>query len=177
MMRPHRASIAYARLVLCAVTLTGSSAGALEAPISRTALKPGIEFASAEVRAMQRDDFANPAMLWVTRGQRLWSESAGSTGRSCASCHSDAAASMKGVAARYPRIDAGAARLVNVEERVNLCRERHQNAPRLRYESDELLARESPSMVTMRSVGFTAESGIEQARTTSPLRCTEQAPH
>ena len=32
-------------------------------------------------------------------------------------------------------------------------------------------------MVTMRSVGLTALTGIAQERTTSPLMCTEHAPH
>jgi sulfur-oxidizing protein SoxA len=47
---------------------------------------------------------------------------------------------MKGVAARYPRVDPGAARLVNLEGRVNLCRERNQQAEPLKLESDEILA-------------------------------------
>src|ERR1043166_5319064 len=36
---------------------------------------------------------------------------------------------------------------------------------------------ERPSMVTILSVGFTSERRIEQARCTSPLMWTEQAPH
>src|SRR3954469_8935081 len=36
---------------------------------------------------------------------------------------------------------------------------------------------DSPSMVTMRSVGLRLETGIEQERRTSPLICTEHAPH
>jgi hypothetical protein len=32
-------------------------------------------------------------------------------------------------------------------------------------------------MVTMRSVGFTSLTAIEQERCTSPLMCTAQAPH
>jgi sulfur-oxidizing protein SoxA len=103
-------------------------------------LKSGIEFASAETRALQQDDFANPGMLWVVRGEKLWNADAGRGGNSCASCHGNAAASMKGVAARYPVIDPGAARLVNVEERINLCRVRHQDAAPFKHESDELHA-------------------------------------
>src|SRR5258707_5915047 len=34
-----------------------------------------------------------------------------------------------------------------------------------------------PSMVTILSVAFTLPTGIEQERCTSPLMCTEQAPH
>ncbi|HXF66585.1 MAG TPA: sulfur oxidation c-type cytochrome SoxA [Burkholderiales bacterium] len=103
-------------------------------------MKSGIEFASEDIRKLQADDFANPGMLWVVRGEKLWSEAAGERAKSCASCHGEAAASMKGVAVRYPRVDAGTARLVNLEGRINLCRTRNQGAPPFEYESDELLA-------------------------------------
>jgi L-cysteine S-thiosulfotransferase len=102
-------------------------------------LKSGIEFAGDDLRKLQADDFANPGMLWVERGAKLWSTAAGKAGKSCADCHGDAAAGMKGVATRYPRTDAGAGRVVNLEERINLCRARNQQAPPLQYESDELL--------------------------------------
>lgn len=111
-----------------------------EGAIARNELKSGIEFAGADIRAMQADDFANPGMLWVERGGKLWREPAGKSGKSCASCHHDARDSMKGVAARYPAIDPGAARLVNLEGRINLCRGRHQDAEPLEYESGALLA-------------------------------------
>src|SRR5712664_2331966 len=39
------------------------------------------------------------------------------------------------------------------------------------------LAAESPSIVTILSVGLTVLTGTEQERRTSPLMCTEQAPH
>lgn len=103
-------------------------------------LKSGIDFAGAEVRALQQDDFANPGMHWVARGEKLWSARAGKTGKACAACHGAAEASMKGVATRYPKIDPGAARLVNLEGRVNLCRARNQDAEPFEYESEELLA-------------------------------------
>jgi sulfur-oxidizing protein SoxA len=103
-------------------------------------LKSGIEFVSEDLRKLQTDDFANPGMLWVARGEKLWAEPAGKSGKSCASCHQDARASMKGVATRYPRMDPGAARLVNLEGRINLCRDRKQQAQPLGLESDELLA-------------------------------------
>lgn len=102
--------------------------------------RSGIEFASGDLRTLQADDFANPGMLWVARGEKLWVTPAGAAGKACADCHGDAAASMRGVATRYPAIDPGAARLVDVEGRIELCRSRHQAAPPLGYESDELLA-------------------------------------
>jgi sulfur-oxidizing protein SoxA len=102
--------------------------------------KSGIEFASADVRRLQADDFENPGMLWVARGAKLWSEPAGKGGKSCVACHGDARQSMKGVAARYPRVDPGAERLINLEGRINLCREKNQQAAPFAHESVELLA-------------------------------------
>lgn len=103
-------------------------------------LKSGLEFASAEVRALQQDDFANPGMLWVERGEKLWREPTGNTRLSCASCHQEARASMKGVAARYPLFDPREGRLLNLEGRINQCRSKRQGASPLRHESEELLA-------------------------------------
>lgn len=134
MPRPPRAAGALT------VALAAVACAALAAEPERPSpLKSGVEFVSPDLRQLQSDDFANPGMLWVTRGAKLWREPAGTAGRSCASCHGESAAGMKGVAVRYPRMDAQAGRLVNLEGRINLCRERHQNAASLAYESDELL--------------------------------------
>lgn len=89
---------------------------------------------------MQSDDFSNPGMLWVARGEKLWMTPAGGSGKSCATCHTEASQGMKGVATRYPAMDPGSARLVNIEGRINLCRARHQQAEAFQYESEELLA-------------------------------------
>jgi len=108
-------------------------------PAAAVPPRSGITYASADVRAMQADDFGNPGMLWVTRGEKLWGTAAGRNGKSCASCHQDAIVSMRGVAAAYPRVDAATGRAINIEGQINTCRERQQAAP-LRYESEELLA-------------------------------------
>jgi len=47
---------------------------------------------------------------------------------------------MKGVAARYPTFSVARNGPVNLEQRINLCRGEHQQAPPLAYESRELLA-------------------------------------
>ena len=136
---PQRAAI---RIGSCALTLLAIATPiAFAAEAQRPApVKSGIEFLSTEGRAMQADDFANPGMLWVTRGQKLWQEPAGKGGKSCASCHADAGPSMRGVAPRYPLIDAGTARLINLEGRIMQCREQRQEAQPLKYESEDMLA-------------------------------------
>ena len=137
----HSRSIrVYLRLSAASLILLFAFAAPAAEPQKPTPLKSGLGFASPEVRAMQADDFGNPGMLWVARGEKLWNAEAGKNGKSCSACHGDAQKSMKGVAARYPRVDPGAARLVNLEGRVNLCRSRNQGAEPLQYESEELLA-------------------------------------
>lgn len=124
-------------------------------------LRSGIEFASAEVKAMQADDFTNPGMLWVTRGEKMWSAPAGKSGKSCADCHQRAEGSMKGVAARYPVYDTAAGRIVNLESRVNMCRTRRQGDEPLVYESEGMLA--LTAYVAHQSRGMPVEGAIPGA--------------
>jgi L-cysteine S-thiosulfotransferase len=114
--------------------------------------KSGIEFQSAETRALQADDGANPGMLWVEHGAALWSTAVGEAGKSCATCHHAPVASMPGVAARYPAIDPASGTLVNLEGRINTCRTRHMQASELAYETPELLA--LTAVVTHQSRGL-----------------------
>jgi sulfur-oxidizing protein SoxA len=102
--------------------------------------RSGFSFMTPETQAMQNDDMANPGMLWVLDGEKLWNSKAGPDAKACADCHGDAHASMRSVAARYPAFDAELGRPVTLEQRVNLCRVRHQQATPLPYESRELLA-------------------------------------
>jgi sulfur-oxidizing protein SoxA len=122
-----------------ALLLASGDALAQERAIPLDQLKSGSVFLGADLRALQNDDFANPASLWLARGEKLWSEPAGSSGKSCASCHGEAAKSMRGVAASYPKLDSSG-RLLNLEGRINQCRSERQRAEPLRYESEELLS-------------------------------------
>lgn len=103
-------------------------------------LESGVEFTGESARRLQADDFANPGMLWVEHGAKLWSEAAGNSGKSCASCHGDTAQGMKGAATHYPRFDADAGRVVDLEDRINLCRAEKQQVDPLARESEDLLA-------------------------------------
>ncbi|MEQ1615580.1 MAG: sulfur oxidation c-type cytochrome SoxA [Hyphomicrobiaceae bacterium] len=96
-------------------------------------------FLPPELQAQQADDGANPGMLWVEGGVKLWSKTDGSTAKSCAACHADPTTAMRGVAARYPAIDAGSGTLFNLEARINNCRVTKMGAAPFKYESDELL--------------------------------------
>jgi L-cysteine S-thiosulfotransferase len=129
---------ARARLALAAAALAAGMALAQERTIPAGDLKSGSAFLGSDLRSLQNDDFANPGMLWVERGEKLWSEPAGKKNLACAGCHKDQ--SMRGVAARYPRIDTANGNLLNLEGRINQCRTERMGAEPLRYESEELLA-------------------------------------
>jgi L-cysteine S-thiosulfotransferase len=131
-----------ARLALIAFLTTAPVAAenttAAEIPLDQR--RSDSAFVSADTRAMQNDDTANPGMLAVLDGETLWNEKAGATNKSCADCHGDAAVSMKGVASYYPAVDAQLGRPVDLEQRINMSRTGDQKAPALAYESKELLA-------------------------------------
>jgi sulfur-oxidizing protein SoxA len=133
-------------------------------------LKNGSEFQGAEVRALQADDFANPMSLWIARGESTWKEPRGTQGKSCASCHGEAARSMKGVTARYPRWDDALRRVVNVEERIQACSEGAQGAGRFGDQSDELvglsayIALQSRGLPMSVSVSGPAQATFEKGR-------------
>ncbi len=131
----HRCSLQCFGLAACALAL---AAFAAEIPLAER--RSGYDFMSAETRALQDDDAANPGMLWVLDGETLWNTKAGKSARACFDCHGDARTSMKGVAARYPAYDAARSRPVNLEQRINLCRSERQQAPSFARESRDALA-------------------------------------
>lgn len=104
--------------------------------------RSGFDFMSPPLQAMQRDDTQNPAMLAVQDGAALWSQRPDGA-KSCADCHRDASRGMRGVAARYPRFDAGSGRPVNLSMRIEQCRVRQQNATPLPPEHADRLALEA----------------------------------
>jgi len=110
------------RVLLLALFLAGSAAA--EIPLAER--RSGYDFMSPQTRAMQDDDVTGPARIALLEGESLWN-------RSCRGCHGEAAAGMKGVAARYPVLRNG--RLLTLEQAVN-----HALEKPLPYESAPLLA-------------------------------------
>jgi L-cysteine S-thiosulfotransferase len=105
--------------------------------------RSGFEDMGATTQAMQKDDALNPGMLWVQDGEALWKQPAGASGKACTSCHAAAQSSMRGVAARYPAFDDKLGRPITLGQRINQCRQQHQQAAPLRPESQDLLGLES----------------------------------
>ncbi|MFQ3458023.1 sulfur oxidation c-type cytochrome SoxA [Bradyrhizobium sp. UFLA01-814] len=128
------------KIAVCIALLTATAGAALADGIRQGERRSGYSFMSADSKAMQDEDTANPGMLSVLDGEALWTRKAGSANKACAGCHNDASASMKGVAARYPAFDKALGKPVDLEGRINLCRSNHQQVSPFAYESRELLA-------------------------------------
>lgn len=114
--------------------------------------RSGFAEMGASSQAMQKDDTLNPAMLWVKEGEAQWSRPAGASGKACINCHAAAASSMAAVAARYPAFDEALQRPLNLGQRINQCRQKHQQATPWAYESQQLLGMEA--FVALQSRGM-----------------------
>lgn len=130
-----------AAIIFAAPALAGDGKSAALKPASKDSplseIWSGYHFASKETRAMQDDDFGNPAMTWYDVGETNWSKKDGEAGKSCAECHK--VGDMKSVGARYPIYDEKLKRLMNVEERVNNCRKTYMKAKPWKYDSKNML--------------------------------------
>lgn len=124
------------RLALLALAFTSIAFAEIPAQDRRS----GFDSMSPQTQAMQTDETSNPGMLWVIDGERLWQQPQGKANKSCASCHDDAAKSMRGVAARYPAYDETTKRPIDLTGRINRCRETQQGGTPLARESEDLLA-------------------------------------
>jgi sulfur-oxidizing protein SoxA len=118
----------------------------------RPARQSGFAFMSPQTQAMQDDDSLNPGLLWVKEGDGLWRRPEGPGQKSCETCHAQAAMSMRGVATRYPAWDQLERRPIDLAQRINLCRTRHQLTTPLAAEGADLLA--LTSLVARQSRGL-----------------------
>jgi len=107
---------------------------------SKSKLKSGYDFATPETQAMQDDDFANPAFVWVDIGEEQWSKVDGEAGKSCASCHGDDAnAFLKGKSTTYPKYSAEDGKMRALQHQINYERTNRMKAKAWKWESDEML--------------------------------------
>ncbi len=100
--------------------------------VSAQALRSGNQFLTPQLQAMQQDADANPVTLWIEKGQALWR-----TG--CQSCH-NAPESLRSAAAQHPRLVTrnGNTNLVNLEDQINMCRQRAGQSPKGVEDDDTL---------------------------------------
>ncbi|HRE15187.1 MAG TPA: sulfur oxidation c-type cytochrome SoxA [Usitatibacteraceae bacterium] len=125
--------------VLAGLVVLGAAAAEPSRP---SPLKPGPDFQSADVRALQADDFANPGMLWVAKGRDRF-RAKGANGRRCADCHGEEGEALRGAATRFPKHDGALGRVTDLAGRIDACDRRHRGGAGLARESDALLELET----------------------------------
>lgn len=146
--------------VALALSVVFARTSRADEPIYAQARTPlsGYAFLGRDLQALQDDSFANPGLFWVEQGARLW-QAGSSEQRACASCHGDATQSMRGVAARYPAFDGRAQQVINLEQKINQCRQQHQQTSPWVYESRELLS--MTAYLSMQSRGMPVNVRID----------------
>jgi sulfur-oxidizing protein SoxA len=120
----------------------GSAGSYKSEPVTKSEYKgkkSAYAYLAPETKAMQDDDFANPASLWLDQGDKLWTKVEGGAGKSCGSCHG-AAANLRGVGNTYPKISKDTGKLATIEDQINYCRTERMKAPALKLETQDMVA-------------------------------------
>jgi len=141
MIRANRTS-----LLLCGILL------AVPAAALAGEAKSGYEFIQPASRAMQDDDFANPGLLAVERGQQLFNRKPPGSGKACAECHGPAGEQLgtKNIA-RYPVYDEATAEIITLQQRISRCRAANTGSETLPTDHPDLVALEA--FVRNRAIG------------------------
>ena len=132
-------------MLVLATALLANAAVALE-PIS------GYAFLAPETQAMQDDEFENPGMVTVDKGEILFREHREYEESACASCHGDNGEKLdlKKIAS-YPRYDRNLGGLVTLQDQIGQCWEINLDRFPLMYDAPELVALET--YVRNRAIG------------------------
>jgi len=101
-----------------------------------TEVYSGWLFHDESTKAMETDDFENPATLFVDKGHDLWAAVDGSEGKACASCH-EGIESTKGLRASMPKVNK-AGDLWSMEDYINDCRTNRMGAEAWDWNSDNM---------------------------------------
>lgn len=117
-------------------------------------------FREPETRALEADPFQNPAMLAVDEGETIWSTVEGTAGKSCATCHGDAADTFKGIAAAYPKWDKDANRPINIELQIDKCRTEQMGAEAYKFNANE--QRSLTAYIKHQSLGVPVQMDLSQ---------------
>jgi len=112
-----------------------------------------------ETQALERDDFDNPAMLFVDIAKDDWNTVEGSEGKSCATCHDNVEDSMAGVRAVYPKWNEGAQEVRTLAMQINNCRTENMGADPLKVSKGKMARMEA--LITVQSRGMPVNVAID----------------
>lgn len=110
------------KLPVLLISILLLSLAPLTAPAEQA--KSGYEYIKPATRTMQDDEFENPGMFAVERGQELFNNQQDGAGKACSECHGTDGLKLdtKSIA-RYPVYDAGKGGIVTLQKSINNCRD------------------------------------------------------
>ena len=113
----------------------------------------GYFFAEPSTQEMQDEDFMNPAFIWVEKGKNLWKkkEITKNNPQSCYTCHGEVK-NMKSISLKYPKISSVHKKLINLEQQINICREKNMGLKKFEPESQSLLS--LSALISLQSRGL-----------------------
>ncbi len=147
-MRPFPGAFSF---IMIACVLGGAFCGALGEPLRSSSpadaanplksLIQGEEFLLPPIRALEADDFDNPAFPFVEAGEAAWSRAEKTSGKSCQDCHGKADNNaLKLAAASYPKYAPDLQQVITLQTRINLCRKNYLGAASLTGDDPQMLA-------------------------------------
>jgi sulfur-oxidizing protein SoxA len=117
----------------------------------------GWHFRTEETRALETDDFENPAFVFIDQARDAWETAEGTAGKSCASCHGDVE-SLAGVRAGMPKWNAAAEDLWSLENFVNACRTERMGADPWKWDGSDMTA--MTALIGLQSRGMPMEVDV-----------------
>lgn len=104
----------------------------------------GYAFLNDSTRAMQDDDFENPGMVTVDRGEELFNELRPDEPASCATCHGESGAKLEPKRiARFPIYDEHLGGLATLQDQISYCWENNLDRFPLEYDDPDMIALET----------------------------------
>jgi sulfur-oxidizing protein SoxA len=105
--------------------------------------RSGYEYLNESTREMQDDEFANPGMVAVEKGRRLFN-TPGTNGKTCATCHGTDGEKLNPMKiARYPVFNKEFNKPFTLQEQVNLCWEDQLDNVPFIYDCTDVVALET----------------------------------
>ncbi len=118
----------------------------------------GWAFRTVETRALQMDDFENPAMIFVDQAIDDWNTVDGTEGKSCASCH-DGPEEFAGLRAELPRWNEAEGSLYNMEDYINYSRVNYMGAEPLKWAKPRMDA--MVALISLQSRGMPINVAVD----------------
>ncbi|MGB0720947.1 MAG: sulfur oxidation c-type cytochrome SoxA [Gammaproteobacteria bacterium] len=102
--------------------------------------RSGYHYIKPETREMQDDDFANPGLAAVERGESVFHRQPDNGHKACAACHGEGGGDLKpGRIAAYPVYSPDSGSIISLQARIAACREDRQGAAPLPVNHPDLL--------------------------------------